>query len=95
VSFGEFVRRLTGAELSARAMAHSVNLSAQEAKQEARAALARLESVPRWNGPVELDARIKVIHGRETVAQLDGDFAAFAHAFERWIDELTAAERRS
>ncbi|MBL8804870.1 MAG: peptidase M3 [Planctomycetes bacterium] len=93
VSFGEFVRRLTGAELSARAMAHSVNLSAQEAKQEARAALARLESVPRWNGPVELDARIKVIHGRETVAQLDGDFAAFAHAFERWIDELTAAER--
>lgn len=86
VSFGEFVLRLTGRELSASAMATSVNRSAAEARVEARESIARLERVPRPTGKIELDAHIRVAHGRETVAELRGDFDAFSADFARWID---------
>ncbi len=86
VSFGEFVLRLTGRELSASAMATSVNRSAAEARVEARESIARLERVPRPTGKIELDAHIRVAHGRETVAELRGDFDAFSAEFARWID---------
>jgi hypothetical protein len=35
-----------------------------------------------------LDARIRVVHGRTTVAELDGDFDEFAKQFGRWIESL-------
>ncbi len=91
VSFGEFVRRLTGRELSASAMAESVNRSAAQAREEARASIARLAQVPPHTGPIELDAHITVAHGRETVAELRGDFEAFSADFARWIDGQSAA----
>jgi hypothetical protein len=95
VRFAEFIRRLTGASLSAAHMAKALARSVEETKREARESVARLASVPRFEGPVRLDARIKVIHGRETVAELQGgsggDFEAFSGTFARWIDERLAA----
>ncbi len=91
VSFGEFVRRLTGAELSASAMAQSVNRSATKAREQARASIARLAQVAPHTGAIELEARITVAHGREKVAELRGDFDAFSADFARWIDGQSAA----
>jgi hypothetical protein len=50
--------------------------------------------VPKGPQRVELDARIRVVHGRETVAVLDGDFEAFSAAFARWIDAQVAQAGR-
>ncbi len=90
VRFDEFVRRLCGSGLSAAPMARELNRDPETAKREAREAIARLERVPRGPQRVELDARIRVVHGRETVAVLDGDFEAFSAAFARWIDAQVA-----
>jgi len=43
---------------------------------------------PAPDGPVQLDAIIRVIHGRETVATTeDGGFEGAAKAFASWIRE--------
>jgi hypothetical protein len=91
VSFTEFVRRLTGAPLSALHLSKHVNESAEERKQSARAALKRLESVPVPERSIDLDAKISVVHGRERVATLNGDFSAFCAEFSAFIDRESAA----
>ncbi len=92
IAFESFVRRLTGTGLSAHAFAHHVERGADETKREAREAVERLARVPHSTRAVELDASIRVVHGREQVAELRGDFAAFSDRFARWIDASTAAQ---
>jgi len=92
-SFDQLVRDLIGAPLAAGALAERVNRSADQAVAEARAAIERLEALdagPAREGPVALGARIRVVHGRETVAELDetGDFEAFARRFAGWVKGL-------
>jgi Zn-dependent oligopeptidase len=86
--FPDFVRGLTGREVSPAALADRVNLSADDAVKEAKAAVARAASVPSHEGPIELDARIRVIHGRQEIANTSEGFAPAAAAFSRWIESL-------
>ena len=90
--FAEFVRGLTGAPLSAAPLADRVNKTVPQALEEARAAIARLPSIPEAKGAPNLNARIRVIHGNETVAEVGaGGFDAFAKDFSRWVDARTPA----
>jgi Zn-dependent oligopeptidase len=93
VKFAEFVERLTARPLSANDFAQRVNRSVGEAQRDAKASLDRLGDVPQFSGRVALDATIRVMHGNETLAELDSDFAAFSDQFARWIDSQTAAAR--
>jgi hypothetical protein len=86
--FPEFVRGLTGEEVSPAALAEDVNRSADEAVAEARGMAARLASIPERRGPVDLDARIRVMHGREEIASTAQGFEPAAAAFSRWIESL-------
>ncbi len=90
LSFDQFLRRMTGAPLSAEAWAERLGRGADEALREAREAVGRLESIAPFQDEVRLDARVRIVHGRETVAELEPDkanaFATFAATFARWID---------
>ena len=69
-----------------------MNKTVPEALAEARAAIARLASIPEVAGPAPLNARIRVIHGKETVAELGAaGFDAFSEDFTRWVDARTPA----
>ncbi len=90
--FGEFVRGLTGSPLSAAPLADRVNQTVPEALTQARAAIARLPSIPEAKGPARLNARIRVVHGKETVAELGAaGFDAFSDEFSRWVDARAPA----
>ena len=90
--FDEMIRDLTGQPLSADAYARVLNRSVEEALKEARAAVAQLDARPAFEGPVALNARIRVVHGRETVACLDGgDFEALARTFAEWVEAQVEA----
>jgi hypothetical protein len=91
VRFAEFVRRLTGKPLSAAPLSEHLNATAEMRKQASRAAIARLNDVARPSEPVALDARLRVVHGNELIAELDGDFAAFSRRFAAWIQAHSAA----
>jgi hypothetical protein len=92
IPFAEFVRNLTGRDLSAAPLAARLNQSAEQRKVEAHASVARLAQIPRAPQQVDLDARIHVVHGAESVAEYRGDFAEFATRFADWIDTHTKAE---
>lgn len=90
VRFSEFVERLTGKPLGAADLAEQVNRTAEECKRDASEAIARLGEIPALDGPVNLDAAIRVMHGNDQVAELGGDFESFARDFSKWIDAETA-----
>jgi Zn-dependent oligopeptidase len=91
-SFDALVRGLVGAPLGAQAMADSVTGTTDEALARATERIERLAEVPEHAGPVELNGRVRVVHGRETVAELEpGGFEAFADAFAAWVDGLDGA----
>jgi Peptidase family M3 len=89
--FDRFVRDMTGAPLEAGALARRLNRTVDEALGEAREALDRLTSAPEPGGPVELDAHLRVVHGNETVAELERSFDDCAEQFARWIDAFPRA----
>lgn len=97
-TLNEMLRGLTGETLSPVPLATHVSRTADEAIAEARERIRRLESQPPASvaaRDVDLDARIRVIHGTESVAELDGDFERFSNRFEQWLGERIAREGAS
>jgi hypothetical protein len=90
--FFDYVEALTGHPLSADALATELRRTAEEATEAARAAVAREPSLPRFEGDVKLDARIRIAHGDETVAELGEDgWAPFADRFRGWVRSIATA----
>lgn len=87
------VAALTGVPLGAAALAGEANRTVEVALREAEACRDRGKTVPRHQGKVDLDARIKVVHGNETVATLEpgGDFERFADQFAGWVGNLKSS----
>lgn len=88
------IQALTGKPLGADALARHVCRTTDEALTEAREAVHREPSLPRFTGQVELDAHIRVAHGNETIAEMPagGSFQALSDAFGRWVDAAAAAK---
>ncbi|MEZ4405101.1 MAG: M3 family metallopeptidase [Polyangiales bacterium] len=87
-TFEETLTALTGKGLSADAIVANCALTADEAVARARASIEKLPSIPTRTGPVDLDVKLKVIHGRETVATNAEGFASACEQFESWIASL-------
>ena len=94
-TLNEMLKGMTGETLSPVPLARHVGRTADEAVAEARERMRRMESVRPHTASVDLDARIRVVHGNESIAELDRDFNAFAGAFERWIDGKVAEAKGS
>lgn len=89
-NFFDYISRLTGDQPSAVPLANRVNRSTEEAVARARESFDREPSLPRGPEAVELNAKISVRHGRETICE-SHDAASFAEAsriFAAWIDSL-------
>jgi len=85
-SFPEFVRDLTGHEVSAVPLAEDANASVEEKTKRARLAVARSSEIPAFDGDVDLDATIRVMHGREEIASTEGGGVdELARTFGDWI----------
>lgn len=91
-TFEEMLRSLTGAPLRADALVEVCLRGADEACRLAREQVERLRQIPRFEGKVELDATIRVVHGRETIATTEeGGFDAVAARFAAWVEAHTRA----
>jgi len=83
--FFRFIEDLAGEPVSADALALRVNQTVDEALADARGRVDRLQKIPEFTGPVSLGAKIRVVHGSETVAECDSDFSAASADFSDWI----------
>src|SRR5690606_5230798 len=90
-SFEDTLAALTGGPLPPDALVDACNLDTAQASADARGAVDRAAQAPATRGPIELDATIRVVHGRETVATTEGvsfeqaclDFGGFIRRLER------------
>ncbi len=88
-SFQDFIQGMTGKPLSAGLLAARASRSVEQSIAEARERVERLKGIPEQDGPVRLNARVRVVHGNEEiVTATDADFAAAARRFEGWVDSL-------
>lgn len=90
--FGEFLEELTGETLNARFLAEHVTRPVDECLEAARRAVEKLPRIPTFEGVVDLDAALRMDHGRETIASLGSDgFESFARTYGAWIREQVEA----
>lgn len=84
-NFGEFVKLATGKELSADAYIKDATMDADAFIARGKERIARLASVPEWKGPVRLNAVIKMVHGKEAVADNSVSFEAMTERYASWL----------
>jgi oligoendopeptidase F len=86
VSHDRTLRSLTGEGFSARYLAEVCNQSTEEAWRKAQAAMAAAETRSYPDAyPDSLDARIRLVHGAELIADNEVSEDAMCRRFEEWI----------
>jgi hypothetical protein len=93
-TFDETLRALTGGGLDAAALADVCNRGVDDAVALAREAVAAQAARPLPEGPPELDATVRVVHGRQTIC--DGAVDSLEECgrkFARWVAGLEADAR--
>jgi hypothetical protein len=89
-TFLSLVESLTGTPFSAKSLVEQSNRDVRQALDEASRALARESELPRATEPIDLGAKISLIHGDEVIASNHGgeSFDVLARTFAQWIDRL-------
>jgi oligoendopeptidase F len=87
LTFDETLARLTGKGLTADALVGCCNRGVDEALAETRACLKAAQGRPPATGPIALDAKVRVVHGKELIAESSapGDFEKAASKFAKWV----------
>lgn len=83
--FGEFVEIATGKKLSTRAFLENSNMSAEEMIAQAKARLEKMKAVPEHMGAIKLNAKIRMVHGTQTVADNSESFETMAKRYADWL----------
>jgi len=84
-TFAEFVELATGEKLSAEAYLKNITRSIDDKLSVARERILRLESVPEHTGPVDLNATIRMVDGKNVIADNPQGFEEMAETYRQWI----------
>lgn len=83
--FPEFVRLATGKDLSPEAFLEEVTMDIEKYLARERKRVARMKSIPEFIGPVELNAKIRMVHGKELIADNSVSFEDMARKYKEWL----------
>lgn len=83
--FPEFVRIATGKELSPEAFVEDVTMDVEKYLDRAKKRIEKMSSVPEFSGPVKLNANIRMVHGKELVADNSVSFEDMAQKYKEWL----------
>jgi hypothetical protein len=84
-TFPEFVELATGKPLSADAYVANITRGLEDTLELARKRIERLESVPEHTGPVELNATIRMVDGKDLIADNSESFEDMAETYRQWV----------
>jgi len=87
-TFPEFIQIATGTPFSPDAFIEGVKMKEPEVIARAKKRIARLKKVPEYKGPIKLNAKIKLVHGKETIATNKTSFEAMAKKYGVWLKKL-------
>ena len=85
VPFLDYINGLTGKPLSADALVHRANLSAEEAIRREHDSVKAMAEVEEFTKEVSLDVNLSIIHGPETVVASGTGFDEAARRFRDWV----------
>lgn len=84
-TFPEFVAIATGKELSVEATVSELTKNVDDILATARKRIATLATVPEHTGPVELDASIRMMDGKQCIADNSQSFEHMAETYRQWV----------
>lgn len=88
--FLELVRDMTGQPFSADALVDDVSRTNDVAVRQAWEAIERAKSIPELQKEPELDVRLSVIHGEETIVEHGASPLEAAERFRTWLERSSA-----
>lgn len=84
--FAECVKLATGKKLSPDAYLRNVNRPLSRVLSDAKKRIEKLKRVKKHTGPIKLGARIKMVHGKKTVADNKSSFEAMSKKYATWLE---------
>lgn len=87
-TFPEFVKIATGKSLSAKAFIKDAAMSKASIFKRAKERIERLKNVSEQKGPIKLNANIKLVHGKETIATNKTSFESMAKKYSAWLKKF-------
>ncbi len=84
-SFPEFVKIATGKKLSPYAYLESATAPSDKKISRAKKIIERQSKVKDYTGPVSINATIKMVHGKETIADNRKSFEDMASKYKMWL----------
>ena len=88
-TFKEFVHLATGTKLSPNAYLKGATRSTDALLRLAKKRIKRLQRVPRWDKPIDLNATIKMVHGKKTIATNAQNFEDMTNKYTTWLKKQT------
>jgi len=86
-TFSDCVKIATGKKLSATAYINNVTASEKSTLRKATARIQRLEKVPLYKKDIKLDAEIKMVHGKQTIATNKKGFSTMTNKYAMWLEK--------
>lgn len=84
-TFPEMVKIATGKKLSPDAYIENATASKNKIIRCAKERIERLKRVKEFNRPINLNAQIKMVHGKEVIADNRKSFEAMAEKYKKWF----------
>lgn len=94
-SFKEFVLLATGKNLSSEAFLRSVTKSLSERIKLAKERIKRLKKVKPYSQKIDLNATVRMVHGKKVVCDNKNGFNKMAKDYEKWVLEQAKLEKLS
>ncbi len=85
-TFPEFVQMTTGKPLSANAFISSVTRSKTKIFEIAKKRILRQRKVPLSKKNIEINASIRLVHGKELIADNQKGFESMAKIYKKWLE---------
>jgi len=87
-TFAELVKIATGKPLSSKAFITSVTNTVDTKIKKAKMKIKKLQAIRMYTKKIDLKARIKLVHGKEKIADNRKSFEQMAHQFKKYLLNL-------
>lgn len=88
-NFSECIILATGKKLSAKSFLDEVTMDLDQALAKSKREVSRLGKVRQSSRPVKFDARIRMVHGKQVVADNSRGFRAMAAKYGKWLESMS------
>lgn len=89
-TFPEFVKIATGKKLSAKAFIDTVTMPVSKVIATAKKRLQKMEKIKPFTKSIDLNANIKMVHGKEVIATNKKSFEDMARKYADWLNQEKA-----